>query len=69
MDQREQVRADIDRRALQLTSKLRALDGRARRLRTRVTKAVDLEVQIQVHPLAAVCAAVGAGYLLGRLLG
>lgn len=68
MDQREQVRAEIDRRAVQLTSKLRALDGRARTMRTRVSRTLDLEYQVQAHPVAAFGAAVGAGYLLGRLL-
>lgn len=68
MDQREQVRADIDRRAVELTSKLKALDHRAKALRDRVARSIDLEHQVQRHPFGVFGASVAAGYLLGRLL-
>jgi ElaB/YqjD/DUF883 family membrane-anchored ribosome-binding protein len=68
VDQREQVRAEIDRSAGELTSKLKALDHRARSLRRRVSRSIDLDYQVQQHPLAVFGASVGAGYLLGRLL-
>ncbi|HUH00884.1 MAG TPA: hypothetical protein VML75_02750 [Kofleriaceae bacterium] len=68
MDQREQVRAEIDRSTVELTSKLKELDHRARALRDRVVRSIDLEHQVQQRPWAVFGASVGAGYLLGLLL-
>ena len=68
MDQRQHLRAEIDRAASGIVTKFNELEERAVEIKEEVQASLSLETQVERRPWTVLGVGIGAGFLVGMLL-